>query len=69
MHQYVGRAIQTRPGQRRIGPDDHLLLPFDQFIFAKLKPHDEQQQFRLVFVTHEVAIRGDSLNRIETIMQ
>jgi hypothetical protein len=49
--------------------DDHLLLPFDQFIFAELKPHAEDQQLRLVFVTHEVSIRGDSLNRIETIMQ
>src|SRR5271169_131133 len=52
-----------------LAPDDHLLLPFDQFIFAELKPHGEQQQLRLVFVTHEVSVRGDSLNRIETIMQ
>jgi hypothetical protein len=44
-------------------------MPFDQFIFAELKPHGEQQQLRLVFVTHEVSVRGDSLNRIETIMQ
>jgi hypothetical protein len=44
-------------------------LPFDQFIFAELKPHGENQQLRLVFVTHEVSVRGDSLNRIETIMQ
>ena len=50
-------------------PDEHLLLPFNQFIFAELKPHGEQQQLRLVFVTHEVSVRGDSLNRIETIMQ
>ena len=52
-----------------LAPDDHLLLPFDQFIFAELKPHGEQQQLRLVFVTHEVLVRGDSLERIETIMQ
>ena len=52
-----------------LAPDNHLLLPFDQFIFAELKPHGEQQQLRLVFVTHEVLVRGDSLNRIETIMQ
>src|SRR5271154_356951 len=52
-----------------LAPDDHLLLPFDQFIFAELKPHGEQQQLRLVFVTHEVSVRGDSLERIETIMQ
>jgi len=45
------------------------LLPFNQFIFAELKPHGEQQQLRLVFVTHEVSVRGDSLNRIETILQ
>src|SRR6267378_4246370 len=52
-----------------LAPDDHLLMPFDQFIFAELKPHGEQQQLRLVFVTHEVSVRGDSLNRIETILQ
>jgi hypothetical protein len=52
-----------------LAPDEHLLLPFDQFIFAELKPQGEQQQLRLVFVTHEVSVRGDSLNRIETIMQ
>jgi hypothetical protein len=44
-------------------------MPFDQFIFAELKPHDEHQQLRLIFVTHEVSVRGDSLERIETIMQ
>ena len=52
-----------------LAPDDHLLLPFDQFIYADLKPYGEHQQLRLVFVTHEVSVRGDALERIETIMQ
>src|ERR1035438_9073578 len=52
-----------------LAPDDHLLLPFDQFIYADLKLYGEHQQLRLVFVTHEVSVRGDSLERIETIMQ
>src|SRR5277367_4078467 len=52
-----------------LAPDDHLLLPFDQFVFASLRPHGEHLQLRLVFVTHEVAVRGDSLERIETHMQ
>jgi hypothetical protein len=52
-----------------LAPDDHLLLPFDQFIYADLKPYGEHQQLRLVFVTHEVSVHGDSLERIETIMQ
>ncbi len=52
-----------------LSPKGNLLLPFDQFLFAELKQQGEQQQLRLVFVTHEVSVRGDSLNRIETIMQ
>jgi hypothetical protein len=46
-----------------------LLLPFDQFVYADLKPYGEHQQLRLVFVTHEVSVRGDALERVETIMQ
>jgi hypothetical protein len=52
-----------------LAPDEHLLMPFDQFVYADLKPYGEHQQLRLVFVTHEVSVRGDSLERIETIMQ
>jgi hypothetical protein len=52
-----------------LAPDEHLLLPFDKFVYAELKPHGEQQQLRLVFATHEVSVRGDSLTRIETVMQ
>ena len=44
-------------------------MPFNQFIYADLKPYGEHQQLRLVFVTHEVSVRGDALERIETIMQ
>ncbi len=40
-------------------------MPFDQFVYADLKPYGEHQQLRLVFVTHEVSVRGDSLERIE----
>ena len=44
-------------------------MPFNQFIYADLKPYGEHQQLRLFFVTHEVSVRGDALERIETIMQ
>ncbi len=46
-----------------------LLLPFDQFAFAELKAEGKQQDLRLVFATHEVSVRGNSLRRIETAMQ
>ena len=46
-----------------------LLLPFDQFAFAELKSEGKQQHLRLVFATHEVSVRGNSLRRIETAMQ
>jgi hypothetical protein len=46
-----------------------LLLPFDQFAFAELKAEGKQQNLRLVFATHEVSVRGNSLRRVETAMQ
>ena len=46
-----------------------LLLPFDQFAFAELKTEGKQQHLRLVFATHEVSVRGNSLRRIEAAMQ
>ena len=46
-----------------------LLLPFDQFAFAELESDGKQQHLRLVFATHEVSVRGNSLRRIETAMQ
>ena len=46
-----------------------LLLPFDQFAFAELKSEGKQQHLRLVFATHEVSVRGNSLRRVETAMQ
>ena len=45
------------------------MLPFDQFAFAELKTEGKQQQLRLVFATHEVSLRGNSLRRVETAMQ
>src|SRR6266516_7055051 len=46
-----------------------LLLPFYQFAFAELKTEGKHQHLRLVFATHEVSVRGNSLRRIETAMQ
>ena len=46
-----------------------LLLPFDQFAFAELNSEGKQQHLRLVFATHEVSVRGNSLRRVETAMQ
>jgi hypothetical protein len=52
-----------------ITADESLLLPHDEFVFAELKRDGEDQNLRLVFVTHEVLVRGQSLRRIETAMQ
>ncbi|MBX3732864.1 MAG: hypothetical protein KF791_09745 [Verrucomicrobiae bacterium] len=52
-----------------IGPGKALLLPFDQFVFAECQSEEKEQQLRLVFATHEVVVRGQSLRRIETAMQ
>ena len=52
-----------------MSPKQSLLLPFDQFAFAELKAEGKQQHLRLVFATHEVSVRGNSLRRVETAMQ
>ena len=52
-----------------LSAEQSLLLPFDQFAFAELKSEGKQQHLRLVFATHEVSARGNSLRRIETAMQ
>lgn len=49
--------------------EQSLLLPFDQFVFAELKNEGKEQRLRLVFVTHEIVLRGHALRRIETAMQ
>jgi hypothetical protein len=46
-----------------------MLLPHDEFAYAELKREGKEQTLRLVFVMHEVLVRGHSLRRIETTMQ
>ena len=46
-----------------------MLLPHDEFVFAELKRDGKDQTLRLIFVTHEVLVSGQSLRRIETAMQ
>lgn len=46
-----------------------LLLAFDQFQFSELTSKGKEQRLRLVFDTHEIAICGHALRRLETLMQ
>jgi len=46
-----------------------MLLPHDQFMFAELNGHGDEQNLKLVFAAHEVSVRGHHLRRIETVMQ
>ncbi len=52
-----------------VTPERSLLLPHDQFMFAELTGDGDDQNLKLVFATHEVLIRGCSLQRIEAGMQ
>jgi hypothetical protein len=52
-----------------LSAEQSLLLPFDQFAFSELKNEGKEQRLRLVFATHEVALRGHCLRRIETAIQ
>ena len=60
---------QARGVRVEITADESLLLPHDEFVFAELKREGKDQTLRLVFVTHEVLVRGQCLRRIETAMQ
>ena len=52
-----------------VSAEQSLLLPFDQSAFAELKSEGKEQRLRLVFATHEVALRGHFLRCNETTMQ
>src|SRR6266536_2634917 len=69
----MGTAKSNSPNARAVkvelSAEQSLLLPFDQFAFAELKSEGKQQHLRLVFATHEVSVRGNSLRRVETAMQ
>ena len=60
---------QARGVRVEISADHSLLLPHDEFVFAELKRDGADQTLRLVFVTHEILVSGQSLRRIETAMQ
>ena len=49
-----------------ITADELLELPHDEFMYSHLKREGENQTLRLVFVTHEVLVRGQALRRIDT---
>ena len=63
------RDPQARGLRIEISAGHSLLLPFDQFVFAELTTDGEKQCLRLVFATHEVAVNGQSLRRLEIAMQ
>ena len=60
---------QARGVRVEISADHSMLLPHDEFVFAELKRDGKDQTLRLIFVTHEVLVSGQSLRRIETAMQ
>jgi hypothetical protein len=60
---------QARGLRVEITADYSILLPHDEFVFAELKRDVKGQTLRLIFVTHEVLVSGQSLRRIETAMQ
>jgi hypothetical protein len=60
---------QARGVRVEISADHSMLLPYDEFVFAELKREGADHTLRLVFVTHEVLVSGQSLRRIETAMQ
>ena len=52
-----------------VSANEGILLPFDHFLYSQLKTLDGVQEFRAVFVTHEVVVQGLQLRKIETALQ
>lgn len=52
-----------------VSPEKSLLLKYDQLIYAEFDIAEKEQRLRLFFTTHEVAIHGYALRRIETALQ
>ena len=60
---------QARGVRVEISADLSMLLPHDEFVFAELKRDGADHTLRLVFVTHEILVSGQSLRRIEASRQ
>jgi hypothetical protein len=60
---------QARGVRIEISADHSMLLPHDEFVFAEFKREGADHTLRLVFVTHEILVSGQSLRRIEASMQ
>jgi len=67
----IGRGAATQSLRVEVSSDHALLLPHSDLVFADLKAKGKGmvQQFRIVFATHEVLVRGLCSRRIETSMQ
>ena len=52
-----------------LSPDKSISLPYDQLVFWELERDDAGQCLRLVFVTHEVLLRGNYLKRVDMAVQ
>ena len=63
----------TDPNARSVlielASDHSVLLALDHFTFSELTRERGEEQLRLVFASHEVLIRGNCLERIESAMQ
>jgi hypothetical protein len=60
---------QARGLRVEVSPEQELLLPFDQFVFAELTTDGKEQRLQIHFATHQVLIHGQNLRRIENAMQ
>src|SRR5437016_2480966 len=55
------RAIRVEPSSGH-----SIILPYPHFAYAELTDDGPDQILKLVFATHEVAVRGRALRRVET---
>ena len=52
-----------------LSPQHSLVLPYEHFVYSELKAEKESDTLKLLFVTHEVVIRGYMLRRVENGIQ
>src|SRR5207249_2408918 len=52
-----------------LSPQHSLVLPHEHFVYSELKAEKEGDTLKLLFVTHEVLVRGYMLRRVEAGIQ
>jgi hypothetical protein len=61
-----GSDVRARGVRVELSPQKSIVLPHEHFVYSEFTADEQKDLLKLVFVTHEVALSGHLLRRIET---